>query len=115
MTTRTLGFVSQPFYPPGIGGAANPNLAFDPNANDPSLFVSPGNLAPGPLYNLAVQNQLPTQVDRWGNPLPDPGYQNDLIAFEGGRGFEPPPELRIDNFEFDGVKLPYLMFPETPR
>ena len=40
--------------------------------------------------------------------------QNDLIAFEGGAGFEPPPELRIDNFEFDGVKLPYLKFPETP-
>ena len=32
-----------------------------------------------------------------------------------GAGFEPPPELRIDNFEFDGVKLPYLKFPETPR
>jgi len=151
LTTRTLGFVSQPFYPPGIGGTANPNLAFDPNANDPSLFVSPGNIAPGPLYNLAVKNQLPAQFERWGNAPPDPGYQNgltffpgsvplykadlngvmqlvgalgvsgdgveqnDLIAFEGGRGFEPPPELRIDNFEFDGVKLPYLKFPETPR
>ena len=41
--------------------------------------------------------------------------QNDLIAFEGGRGFEPPPELRIDNFTFAGVRLPYLKFPETPR
>ena len=41
--------------------------------------------------------------------------QNDLIAFEGGRGFEPPQALRIDNFQFDGVKLLYLKFPETPR
>ena len=41
--------------------------------------------------------------------------QNDLIAFDGGRGFEPPPELRIDNFTFAGVRLPYLKFPQTPR
>lgn len=123
LTTRTLGFLSQPFYPPGID--ENP---------------------PGPLFNLALQNQLPAQADRWGNSAPDPGYQNgltffpgsvplykngelvgalgvsgdgveqnDLIAWDGGRGFEPPPELRIDNFSFQGVRLPYLKFPETPR
>ncbi|HEU4418035.1 MAG TPA: heme-binding protein, partial [Planctomycetota bacterium] len=123
LTTRTLGFLSQPFYPPGI----------DENG-------------PGPLFNLARLNQEPVQVDRWGNAPPDPGYQNgltffpgsvplykngelvgalgvsgdgveqnDLIAFEGGAGFEPPPELRIDNFTFQGVRLPYLKFPQTPR
>lgn len=124
-TTRTLGFLSQPFYPPGI----------DENAN-----------TPGPLFALALANRLPGQVDRWGTDTADPGYQNgltffpgsvplykngelvgalgvsgdgveqnDLIAFEGGRGFEPPAELRIDNFTFAGVRLPYLKFPETPR
>jgi uncharacterized protein GlcG (DUF336 family) len=148
LTTRTLGFLSQPFYPPGIGGTFS---QADYIADLPNFTPAPGNTAPGPLYNLALLNQLPTQVDRWGNALADPGYQNgltffpgsvplykedvngvmqlvgalgvsgdgveqnDLIAFEGGRGFEPPPELRIDNFEFDGVKLPYLKFPETPR
>jgi len=143
LTTRTLGFVSQPFYPPGIGGTVDPNQPI----NTPAA----GNTAPGPLYNLAIQNQLPAQFQRWGNSPADPGYQNgltffpgsvplykpdangvmqlvgalgvsgdgveqnDLIAFEGGLGFRPPAELRIDNFEFDGVKLPYLKFPETPR
>ncbi|HEX6810077.1 MAG TPA: heme-binding protein, partial [Planctomycetota bacterium] len=123
LTTRTLGFLSQPFFPPGIEGTS-----------------------PGPLLNLALTNQQPGQVDRWGNAPPDPGYQNgltffpgsvplykggelvgalgvsgdgveqnDLIAFEGGRGFEPPPELRIDNFTFQGVRLPYVKFPQTPR
>jgi uncharacterized protein GlcG (DUF336 family) len=123
LTTRTLGFLSQPFYPPGIEGTG-----------------------PGPLLNLARLNQEPEQFERWGNAPPDPGYQNgltffpgsvplykngelvgalgvsgdgveqnDLIAFEGGAGFEPPPELRIDNFTFQGVRLPYLKFPETPR
>lgn len=124
-TTRTLGFLSQPFFPPGI----------DENAGNP-----------GPLFALALANRLPGQVDRWGTEVPDAGYQNgltffpgsvplykngqlvgalgvsgdgveqnDLIAFEGGRGFEPPPELRIDNFSFQGVRLPYVKFPETPR
>lgn len=148
LTTRTLGFLSQPFYPPGIGGTFS---QADYIAALPNFTPAPGNTAPGPLFNLALLNQLPAQVDRWGNAPADPGYQNgltffpgsvplykadgngvmqlvgalgvsgdgveqnDLIAFEGGRGFEPPPELRIDNFEFDGVKLPYLKFPETPR
>ncbi len=142
LTTRTLGFLSQPFYPPGIGETFD-QAAYIAN---PNTVPAPGNTAPGPLYNLALLNQQPQQVDRWGNEPPDPGYhngltffpgsvplykngqlvgalgvsgdgveQNDLIAFEGGRGFEPPPELRIDNFEFDGVKLPYVKFPETPR
>lgn len=123
LTSRTLGFLSQPFYPPGIDSTA-----------------------PGPLFNLARLNQLPAQATRWGRAAADPGYQNgltffpgsvplykngelvgalgvsgdgveqnDLIAFDGGRGFEPPPELRIDNFEFQGVRLPYLKFPQSPR
>lgn len=143
LTTRTLGFLSQPFYPPGIGGTFSQAEYI---AALPSFTPAQGDTAPGPLYNLALLNQLPGQVDRWGNETADPGYQNgltffpgsvplykngqlvgalgvsgdgveqnDLIAFEGGAGFEPPPELRIDNFEFDGVKLPYLKFPETPR
>lgn len=143
LTTRTLGFLSQPFYPPGIGTTANPNA--------PIAAPDPGNTAPGPLYNLALLNQLPTQAQRLGNSPPDaarqngltffPGTvplykpdasgvpqlvgalgvsgdgveQNDLIAFDGGRGFEPPPELRIDNFTYLGVRLPYLKFPQTPR
>lgn len=148
LTTRTLGFVSQPFYPPGIGESFN---RADFLAAGPGFVPAPGNTAPGPLYALALQNQLPTQAQRLGNSPPDPARQNgltffpgsvplykpdvngvpqlvgalgvsgdgveqnDLIAFEGGRGFEPPPELRVDNFTFDGVRLPYVKFPETPR
>ncbi|MCB9876733.1 MAG: heme-binding protein [Planctomycetes bacterium] len=148
LTTRTLGFLSQPFYPPGIGGTFSQAEYI---AALPNFTPATGNTAPGPLYNLALLNQLDSQVDRWGNDAPDPGYQNgltffpgsvplykadvngvkhlvgalgvsgdgveqnDLIAADGGVGFEPPPELRIDNFEFQGVKLPYLKFPQTPR
>lgn len=148
LTTRTLGFLSQPFFPPGIG---NTFSQFEYISQLPTYTPTTANTPPGPLLNLALLNQLPTQVNRWGNEPNDAGYhngltffpgsvplykpdnfgvpqlvgalgvsgdgveQNDLIAFEGGRGFEPPPELRIDNFTFDGVALPYLKFPETPR
>ena len=125
LTTRTLGFLSQPFFPPGIDESSG---------------------TPGPLFQLARDNELPARTDRWGNAPPDPGYQNgltffpgsvplykngelvgalgvsgdgveqnDLIAFDGGRGFEPPPELQIENFTYLGVRLPYLKFPQTPR
>jgi len=148
LTTRTLGFLSQPFYPPGIG---NTFSQFEYISQLPNYTPTTANTPPGPLLNLALLNQLPAQVDRWGNEPNDPGYhngltffpgsvplykpdnngvmqlvgalgvsgdgveQNDLIAFEGGRGFEPPPELLIDNFKFLDVALPYLKFPETPR
>lgn len=148
LTTRTLGFLSQPFYPPGIG---NTFSQFEYISQQPNYTPTTANTPPGPLLNLALLNQLPAQVDRWGNEPPDPGYhngltffpgsvplykpdnagvmqlvgalgvsgdgveQNDLIAFEGGRGFEPPSELLIDNFKFLDVALPYLKFPETPR
>ena len=148
LTTRTLGFLSQPFYPPGIGGTFSQQEYI---AALPNFTPAQGNTAPGPLYDLALLNQLPQQLERWGNETADPGFQNgltffpgsvplykpdamgvmqlvgalgvsgdgveqnDLIALEGGAGFEPPPELRIDNFEFQGVRLPYVKFPETAR
>jgi len=122
ITTRTLGFLSQPFFPPSIDGTP-----------------------PGPLFALAQQNQLPAQFDRLGNSPASPGYQNgltffpgavplykngvlvgglgvsgdgveqnDFIAAGGAVGFEPPFNLRIDNFTFNGVALPYLKFPPNP-
>ena len=151
LTTRTLGFLSQPFYPPGIGNTFSQAEYIADLAQFGNYTPPTANPPPGPLFNLALLNQLPAQVDRWGNETPDPGYQNgltffpgsvplykpddngvlqlvgalgvsgdgveqnDLIAYDGGRGFEPPPELLIDNFKFLDVALPYLKFPETPR
>lgn len=138
LTTRTLGFLSQPFFPPGID---------ENNSTTSQLFGE------GPLFRLARTNQLPAQADRWGSAPADPGYQNgltffpgsvplykggelvgalgvsgdgveqnDLIAFDGGRAisdlgttFEPPAAIRCDNFTYQSVRLPYLKFPQTPR
>ena len=59
-TTTALGFLSQPVFPPGIDGTA-----------------------PGPLFNLALQNQRPEQATRLGNAAPVPGRQNGLTFFPG--------------------------------
>lgn len=122
VTTTALGFLSQTFYPPGIDGREA-----------------------GPLFALALENQLPAQATLQGSATPDPGYQNgliwfpgavplyrngilvgglgvsgdgvennDIIAAGGARGFEPPKNLRIDNFKFKGLRIPYLKFSQNP-
>jgi len=122
ITTRTLGFLSQPFFPPTIDGRVA-----------------------GPLFDVAVQNQDPAQFDRMG-ALPSSALRSGIIFFPGSaplynmagqliggagvsgdgveqddfvtagavRGFEPPLAIRADNYTFGGVRLPYLKFPQLP-
>lgn len=125
ITARTLGFVTQPFYPPGI--ASSP--------------------VPGPLFeSLAIFNQDPAQFNRQGRAAFRPGLQNGVVLFPGSTplydakgdligglgvsgdgveqddlvtamaslGFEAPPEIRADQFFFNGVRLPYYKFPQNP-
>lgn len=124
VTTTTLFFVSQPFYPAGIDNSGKV----------------------GPLFALTQQNRLPAQATLQGNDAPSPGLQNGLIFFPGGvplydengtligglgvsgdgvenndfiaaggaSGFEPPENIRADNFFFEGTRLPYLEFPRNP-
>ncbi|MGH7860328.1 MAG: GlcG/HbpS family heme-binding protein, partial [Candidatus Binatia bacterium] len=123
ITTTTLGFLSQPFFPPGIDGTEE-----------------------GPLFQLALLNQTPGQATRLGRAPASPGLQNgltffpgavplydgagnligglgvsgdgvennDQIAAAGARGFEPPREIRADRFTFRGERLPYLKFNRSP-
>ncbi len=123
-STTAMGFLSQPFFPPGI---------------DSSPF------GPGPAFQLAQSNLLPQQSTRLGSSPPDPGYQNgltwfpgavplykdgvlvgglgvsgdgvennDLIAQAGAVGFEPPLNMRVDEFTFNGIGIPYLKFIFNP-
>jgi uncharacterized protein GlcG (DUF336 family) len=124
ITTTTLGFLSQPFFPPGIDGNEE-----------------------GPLFQLALLNRRPEQATRLGHSPASPGLQNgiiffpgavplydgagnligglgvsgdgvennDLIAAAGAVGFEPPPAIRADNFFFRGERLPYLKFSRNPN
>jgi len=131
VTCRTLGFLSQPSYPPTIDGNA-----------------------PGPLFQLALENRKPTRFNQMGfaDPVMDdtqsgiiffpgsaPLYKNgvlvggigvsgdgveqdDLVTVRGildaeailGLDLEPPAAIRCDNFSFGGARLPYAKFPQHP-
>ena len=124
ITTRTLAFGTQPFFPPGIDSAAS---------------------FPGPLFPFASQNADPAQFNRMANATCVDGRQSGIIFFPGATplykngqlvggfgvsgdgveqddfvtnggfvGFEPPPNIRVDNFNFNGVRWPYFKFPQLP-
>jgi len=133
LTSRTISFGGQPLFPPGIDldKPATPGPWFD-------LFVydtlNPCTEGPGPSRggNRAFPNQngitwFPGSVPLYKNGRLVGGLgvsgdgveQNDLVSFAGGAGFEPPPELRVDNSVIrtgagDEVRLPYLKFPRNP-
>lgn len=121
LTTRTMGFLSQPFFPPGIVNQRTP----------------------GPLFALAEQNAAPTQFNRMANAPARPGLQSGLIFFPGAtslwkngelvggfgvsgdgveqddfvtdggsRGFAAPANRRVDQLTFQGTRLPYYKFPQ---
>jgi uncharacterized protein GlcG (DUF336 family) len=139
ITCRTLGFLSQPKFPPTIDGS--------------SLV--------GPLYSSALENRVATRFDQMGfapvSPAQDPSVvpgtqsgiiffpgsaplyrngvliggigvsgdgveQDDLVTYRGlsaagiALGFQlgPPSNLRCDRYEFAGVALPYFKFPQNP-
>ncbi|MCB9832759.1 MAG: heme-binding protein [Planctomycetes bacterium] len=124
ITTRTLTFLTQPFFPPGIDSAGT---------------------KPGPLFALAAQNAQPNQFNRMANAAPSLNLQSGIIFFPGSAplykngqlvggygvsgdgveqddfvtaggyvGFEPPAGIRADQFTFEGVRLPYFKFPILP-
>lgn len=121
ITTRAIGFLSQDFFPPGIdrttlGDPIIPGPLFQgPNfALQDSLGLSPfGNgitIFPGgiPLYKNGV---LAGAIGISGDGVD----QDDLIAFAGSQGFEPPPSIRSDQFSYRGVRLPYIKTPRQPE
>ena len=127
MTTRALGFMAQPFYPPGIDG--NPPgplfgiqdaLPGGTGAGIPGLDVTPGTIGdatdgngitifPGgiPLYKGGV---LVGAIGVSGDGVD----QDDYVAAAGATGFEPPVALRCDNYIVGGTRLPWVKFPRNP-
>jgi uncharacterized protein GlcG (DUF336 family) len=109
VSNRTVGFMSQPFYPPGIDGT-EPGPSFDlflrdlANPCGPSLVFFPGSL---PLYK---DGRLVGGLGISGDGV----EQDDLVAAAGAAGFEAPDPIQASNFFVRGVRLPYLKFPRNP-
>jgi uncharacterized protein GlcG (DUF336 family) len=119
VTSRTIGFGAQPFFPSGIDGTApgpfrplylfdvsNPctqgSQPADPNQNGVVFF--PGS---APLY---VGGVLAGGLGVSGDGV----EQDDFVTAGGASGYEPPASLRADQIVISGVRLPYWKFPRNP-
>jgi uncharacterized protein GlcG (DUF336 family) len=134
ITNRTIGFGGQPLFPPGIDqkNPPTPGPWFDLFLYDTRNVCTEG---PGPSRggNRGFINQNGITWFAGSAPLYKGGVlvggfgvsgdgteQNDLVTAAGAAGFEPPPELRVDNSVIETgfkepVRLPYLKFPRNPE
>ncbi len=130
-STRTVGFLAQQFYPPGIANTA-PGPFYKLQEEYSLLPVGKEN----PLNKvvltaaLAVPNPyLPNGITIFpgGFPLYRNGVmigaigvsgdgidQDDIIAAAGTVGFVAPAAIRADQQQYQGARLPYAKFPRNP-
>lgn len=132
VTARSLGFLTQPFFPPTIeGGPVSPlfplldqnKITFEgqgfeaPTANRSGIIFFPGS---APIYR---GNVLVGGIGVSGDGVD----QDDFVTFEGLQRaksilagmasdltISPPPGVRIDNYEHLGVRVPFIKFPQNP-
>jgi uncharacterized protein GlcG (DUF336 family) len=118
-SSRTVGFLAQTMYPPGIDNEPpGPFNGMQERFSAPIISGSgsiDGNLPDGmtifpggfPLYRNGV---LIGAIGVSGDGVD----QDDLVAASGTPGFQPDPSIRADNFTYLGARLPYAVFPRAP-
>ncbi len=118
-SSRSVGFLSQDRYPPGIGN--NPQgLLFGFQA----AFSLNGGTVPSAPINLNVPNGI--TIFPGGFPLYRNGVligaigvsgdgieQDDIVGASGARDLLAPQESRADNFVYERARLPYAKFPRA--
>jgi uncharacterized protein GlcG (DUF336 family) len=126
LSTRTIGFLAQTKYPPGLdvqdpgpyfglqeqfsgfSRAALPNFVLDASAMDPrfpnGITIFPGGF---PLYR---NGQLIGAVGVSGDGVD----QDDIVGASGTHNFLAPFPIRADQFAYLGARLPYAKFPRDP-
>jgi uncharacterized protein GlcG (DUF336 family) len=130
-STRTVGFLGEQFYPPGIANTA-PGPFYKLQEQFSLLPVGVKNPLNGVLLTtaLAVANSnLPNGITIFpgGFPLYRNGVmigaigvsgdgidQDDIIAAAGTVGFVAPDAIRADQQQYQGARLPYAKFPRNP-
>jgi uncharacterized protein GlcG (DUF336 family) len=132
-STRTVGFLAQEFYPPGIAGTSpGPFRGLQEKFSAlPIGFTNPLNHATVPKVPDAgvVNPNLPNGITIFpgGFPLYRNGVligaigvsgdgidQDDIVAASGCRDFPAPRAIRADRFTCRGARLPYAKFPRNP-
>jgi uncharacterized protein GlcG (DUF336 family) len=127
LSTRSVGFLAQTFYPPGLDvqdpgpyyglqeqfsgfiRSALPqfvlNTAFAPDPRFPNgITIFPGGF---PLYR---NGQLIGAIGISGDGVD----QDDIVGASGTHDFLAPFEIRADQFTYLGARLPYAKFPRDP-
>ena len=132
-SARTVGFLAQEFYPPGINGT-RPGPFF--SLQEQYSIITPvsiiaTNPVNGAVFNTAtnVDDSLPNGVTIFpgGFPLYRNGVligaigvsgdgvdQDDLISASGAALFPAPVPIRADQTTYRGTRLPYAKFPRNP-
>ena len=137
-STRALGFLSQPIFPPGAIAPLQ-NGPFSKALGTWSIFNTGLQLdiLLTPALNILSASCTATRLPSLPNgitifpggfPLYKGGVlvgaigisgdgvdQDDLIGFVGTTGFEVPTKIRSDNVVVRGVTLPYARFPRYPN
>ncbi len=116
---RSVGFLAQEFYPPGIDGTPPGPL----NGFQESFSLS-GGVVPANPINRNVPNGI--TIFPGGFPLYRNGVligaigvsgdgieQDDIVAASGARDFLPPDEGRADNLVYQSARIPYAKFPRA--
>lgn len=132
-SARTVGFLAQSLYPPGINGTS-PGLFFGLQERfsiiTPTAFTAT-NPVNGAVFTTAtnVNGNLPNGITIFpgGFPLYRDGIligaigvsgdgidQDDLIAASGAALFLPPVPIRADQTQYRGARLPFAKFPRNP-
>ncbi|NJK91474.1 MAG: heme-binding protein [Blastochloris sp.] len=124
-SSRTVGFMSQNFYPPGINGTApGPFRGLQATYSNSAVLVAPNSffrngitIFPGgqPLYRDGV---LVGGIGVSGDAID----QDDLVAAagtaapqaDGSGNFVAPANAKADRYAFRGVRLPLAKFPRQP-
>jgi uncharacterized protein GlcG (DUF336 family) len=126
LSTRTVGFLAQTKYPPGLdvqdpgpyfglqeqfsgfNRAALPNFVLDSSGLD-ARFPNGITIFPGgfPLYR---NGQLIGAIGISGDGVD----QDDIVGASGTHDFLAPYSIRADQFAYLGARLPYAKFPRDP-
>ena len=134
LSTRTLGFLAQSLYPPGIQNKPpGPLLGLQENFS--LLPIGVTNILNGVFFTVAnpplsvPDPNLPNGITIFpgGFPLYRNGVligaigvsgdgvdQDDLIAASGTVNFLAPNAIRADRIIYRGTRLPYAKFPRNP-
>ena len=132
-SARTVGFLSQSLYPPGINGT-QPGLFFGLQERFSIITPTPiqaTNPVNGAVFTTStnVNPNLPNGMTIFAGAFPlyrngvlvgaigvsgDGIEQDDIITASGASAYPAPEAIRADRMQYRGARLPYAKFPRNP-